>query len=309
MENILHSSTSNTLYFGDNLKIMQQLKSESIALIYMDPPFFTNTIKKYLNKDNQILSYRDDWNNNLPEYLSWLEKRMIEMYRLLKKNGSIFLHCDWHASHYIKTLLDKIFGYTKFQNEIIWHYTGGGRSQRRFSRKHDSIFWYTKTDKYTFNINSIRTSYAPNSGYAKSGIVAKSGKHYSPHPLGTPFDNVWDIPIINPLANERTGYPTQKPIELLQRIIDACSNPNDLVADFTCGSGSFIAAAAGFRQKRSTKAKPSIQYSPENNRYWIGCDNSKLAVNLTYERIKDLYSNLAPSQLKNYLPAIEDGNS
>tara|TARA_Y100000590_G_scaffold268319_2_gene301377 strand:+ start:6131 stop:7051 length:921 start_codon:yes stop_codon:yes gene_type:complete len=296
MENIQNAQRPNTLYAEDNLKIMQQFTTESIALIYMDPPFFTNTIRKNSDKDNHKLSYPDDWNNNLPHYLSWLEERIVEMYRLLNKHGSLFIHCDWHASHHIKILLDKIFGNTKFQNEIIWHYTGGGRSRKRFSRKHDSIFWYTKTDEYTFNIDSIRTNYSPQSGYAKGGIVAKSGKFYSPHPLGTPFDNVWNIPIINPLSKERTGYPTQKPIELLQRIIDACSNPNDLVADFTCGSGSFILAASGFRQKRTSTNKLSTYYLPESSRYWIGCDNSKQAIDLTYKRILTFYEKYAPDE-------------
>ena len=296
MENIQNTQRPNILYAEDNLKIIQQLTTESIALIYMDPPFFTNTIRENSDKDNHKLSYPDDWNNNLPHYLSWLEERIVEMYRLLNKHGSLFIHCDWHASHHIKILLDKIFGNTKFQNEIIWHYTGGGRSRKRFSRKHDSIFWYTKTDEYTFNIDSIRTNYSPQSGYAKGGIVAKSGKLYSPHPLGTPFDNVWNIPIINPLSKERTGYPTQKPIELLQRIIDACSNPNDLVADFTCGSGSFILAASGFRQKRSPTNKLSTYYLPETSRYWIGCDNSKQAIDLTYKRILTFYEKYAPDE-------------
>jgi len=171
------------------------------------------------------------------------------MYRVLKKTGSFYYHCDWHASHYVKIMLDQVFGFNHFQNEIIWHYTGGGRSKSYFSRKHDSIFLYAKSDSYTFNVDAIRVPYKETSGYAQSGITSAAGKKYMPNPLGTPMDDVWDIPIINPLSKERLGYPTQKPLVLLERILNASSNPGDVVLDAFCGCGTALVAAQKLKRK------------------------------------------------------------
>ena len=195
------------------------------------------------------------------------------MKRLLKKTGSLILHLDEHAAHYVKVEMDKVFGHDSYVNEVIWHYTGGGRSRRYFSNKHDTLLWYakaTKKGKFTFNIDAVRVPYKETSGYAKGGIVSASGKRYTPHPDGTPVDDVWDIPIINPLSHERIGYPTQKPETLLERIIKGCSNKGDIVADFYCGGGTTAAVA----QKLG--------------RRWIACDQSRVAVALTADRIVNL---------------------
>ena len=176
-------------------------------------------------------------------YLCHMTPRLWAIRAVMKPEASICLHCDPSASHALKKAMDVVFGAKNFLNEIVWHYTGGGRSKSYFSRKHDCILWYSKTQgNHVFNIDKVRVPYKETSGFAKGGIIAKSGKHYLPNPKGTPVDDVWDIPIINPCAEERMGYPTQKPLALLSRIIEACSNPGDVVLDPYCGCGTTIAA-------------------------------------------------------------------
>ena len=184
-------------------------------------------------------SYGDD----MGAFLCFMGVRMLEMKRVLREDGSIYLHCDPTAGHYLKELIDAVFGRKNFRNEIVWHYTGGGRSKTYFSRKHDTILLYSKGQRYTLNVDEIRVPYKETSGYAESGITAKSGKKYFPNPKGTPIDDVWDIPIINPLSKERTGYPTQKPIVLYERIIRASSNKSDIVLDPFCGCATTPVAA------------------------------------------------------------------
>jgi len=216
-------------------------------------------------------------------YLSYMAERIAAMHRLLKDTGSIYLHCDPNASHYLKLILDEVFGKQHFRNEVIWHYTGGGRSKTYFSRKHDVIFVYGKTDARVFNLDAIRVPYKKTSGYAKSGITSKRGKHYAPHAKGTPVDDVWDLPIINPLSSERLGYPTQKPLALLKRVISASSNPGDLVLDPFCGCGTTIAAAHQLQ------------------RDWIGIDISSYAIEIIRrERMKDMRIDITgtPKDLK-----------
>lgn len=207
--------------------------------------------------------------NDMLAYLTMMTARLIELHRVLKKTGSIYLHCDPTASHYLKIVMDTIFGKQNFRNEIIWHYTGGGRSKNYFSWKHDTILCYSSGGESIFNVDSVRVPYKDTSGYAKEGIVAASGKRYMPNPLGTPLDDVWDIPIINPLSKERLGYPTQKPEALLEWIIKASSNEGDWVLDPFCGCGTTVAVAE--RLKRN----------------WVGMDISMLAVNLIKHRLED----------------------
>jgi len=214
-----------------------------------------------------FLAFEDCW-DSMEDYLAFLRPRLEAMHRLLKPNGSIVVHLDYRTVHEVKLEMDRVFGRDQWINEIIWHYTGGGRSKRYFSRKHDTLLWYARGDRWTFNIDSVRTPYSPTSGYARAGIVAQSGKHYWPHPNGTPFDDVWDIPIVNPLAGERTGYPTQKPEKLLERIVTALSRPGDLVLDPFCGSGTTAAAAARL------------------GRRWIAGDISPQAIAIARRRLK-----------------------
>lgn len=257
----------NQLYHGDCLELAKEMPHEAFRLIYLDPPFFTG--KKQTGSD-PAYQFEDSWPGSLQEYLSWLRNRLECLKPLLMPDGSLVVHLDHHAVHYVKVILDDIFGYDNFLNEIIWHYTGGGRSRRKFSRKHDSLLWYANGKNYTFNIDAVRIPYKPTSGYAKSGIKSATGKKYMPHPDGTPIDDVWEIPIINPLANERVGYPTQKPSLLLERIILALTNPGELVGDFFCGSGTTLVAAKKLGRK------------------WLGVDVSSKAIKCSSRRISEL---------------------
>lgn len=254
----------NEIKTGDMLEVAGFIEPGTFRLIYMDPPFVTQREQRGSRKG---YSYSDKWPGGLRTYLPWLEERVRALYPLLMDNGSFVLHLDWRAVHYAKIMLDEIFGYERFMNEIIWHYTGGGRAKRRFSCKHDSLLWYGKGPEPVFNIDAVRVPYSKTSGYAKGGIVAASGKKYKPHPKGTPVDDVWDIPIVNPLAQERVGYPTQKPLALLERLILALSHEGELVGDFCCGSGTTLVAAQNL------------------NRRWFGCDRSKEAVSCAKKRL------------------------
>lgn len=273
----------NRLFFGDNMDVMSFLLSREmretlgrtggIKLIYIDPPFNANT-NFYINYQKKLsayapFAYADIWNNGLEGYLEWISPRLILMRELLADDGAIFVHCDWRLNARMRLLLDEIFHF--HVNEIIWHYTGGGRSSRFFSRKHDSIFIYSKTEIFKFYPDQIRIPYAPTSAYAKSGITARSGKKYLPHPLGTVPDDVWNISIVNPLSYERNAYPTQKPEALLERIILSCTKAGDLVADFFCGSG----VTAGVAEKLGRK--------------WIISDIGFPAIHISRKRIYKLF--------------------
>lgn len=278
------------LYLGDNLYLLRQLPSDSIDLIYIDPPFFSNrTYTQIWGDDNEVRSFNDIFQDGMFSYLAWLNARLFEMKRVLKPTGSIYVHCDWHASHYIKTEMDKIFGYDNLRNEIIWYYqSGGGRSKEHFNRKHDTLLWYSKTEDYKYNIDKIRVSYKETSMYSKYGITSDAGKEYKPDlARGKNPDDVWEMNILNPTAYERIGYPTQKPLEILQRIIDAHSDAGDVVADFFMGGGSFGAAAIG---QRTIIGAPldGTKYSSTEARRFIGCDISRVAVSVTASRLIDI---------------------
>lgn len=293
---------NHTLFTGDNLSIMRGMESESVDLIYLDPPFNSNrTYCAPIGSKAAGATFKDTWTLDDTDtawwgeiadehpplykvidaagevggkgdkaYLIYMAMRLLELKRILKPTGSIYLHCDQTMSHSLKMTMDSVFGDKNFMNEIVWHYTGGGRSQTYFSRKHDVIFWYAKTkNQQIFNVDEVRVPYKETSGYAKGGIKAKSGKHYKPNPKGTPLDDVWDMPIINPMSKERLGYPTQKPIALLERIIKASSNKNDIVFDPFCGCATTLMAAQKF------------------NRQWIGIDISPKAVELVKVRMEN----------------------
>ena len=158
-------------------------------------------------------------------YLQFIYERVVLLKEVLSPTGSMFVHCDHQQSHNIRAILDEVFGAKQFRNEI-WHYTGGGRSKKYFSRKHDSIFWYSHSDKWTFNTENIRIPYKKHLAMPKVALRVKQAK-YLPNPKGTLPDDTWEIPILNPFTKERTGYPTQKPLPLLERIVLACSNTGD----------------------------------------------------------------------------------
>ena len=268
----------NRLIWGDNLHIMRQLPDNSIDLIYIDPPFFSGRQYNVMWGDNnERRSFDDIWEDGMPGYLIWLNARLYEMKRLLKPTGSIYVHCDWHASHYIKVEMDKIFGYENFRNEIVWHYNTGGASSKRFSRKHDTLLYYAIDDR-NITFSPQREPYREDktdhftevdSQGRKYRIRTISGKDYRYYlDDGRLCHDVWDLDSVNASAKERIGYPTQKPEVLLERIIKASSDDGDVVADFFIGGGTTAAVAQRL------------------GRRFIVCDQSRVAVAVTAERLK-----------------------
>jgi site-specific DNA-methyltransferase (adenine-specific) len=246
----------NRIVHGDNLNILQAMAAESVDLIYVDPPF--NTGKRQTRM--QMKTVRDEagdrvgfggfryrteileqqngghgYGDSFDDFLGFLRPRLVEAHRILSATGSLFFHIDYREVHYCKVMLDEIFGRECFQNEIIWAYDYGARATKRWPAKHDNILWYTKDPKqYTFNLNeSDRIPYmAPGLVGAKKAARGK-----------TPTD-VWWHTIVSPTGKEKTGYATQKPLGILERIVRVHSNPSDTVLDFFAGSGTTGAAAA-----------------------------------------------------------------
>jgi DNA modification methylase len=243
------SDPENQLILGDNLAVMSALLPDyegQVDLIYADPPFFTN--KRYpvrVGRDEDSRrpqeweladGYPDHW-PNAEAYLDMLYPRLQIMHRLLAPHGTLYLHLDWHADHYARLLLDEIFGPDRLLNEIVWVYHGPSPIRSAFNRKHDTILAYTKSTEYTFNVDAVREPYNPNTvkTFASS---PKAGFGKVPDlERGKVPEDWWYFPVVARLHSERTGYPTQKPQALLERIILASSNPGDLVADFFCGAG------------------------------------------------------------------------
>lgn len=255
------SQPENRLILGDNLAIMSALLPEyegRINLIYADPPFFTNRkfqVRIGRGEDSRkpgqwklAEGYHDHW-EGLDSYLDFLYQRLVIMYRLLSPNGTLYLHLDWHADAYARLLLDELFGADHLLNEIIWTYHGPSPIKSAFNRKHDTILAYVKGKDYTFNADAVREPYNPNT-VATFRSSSKAGFGKIPDlERGKVPEDWWYFPVVARLHSERTGYPTQKPEALLERIILASSKPGDMVADFFCGSGTtpIIAASHGRR--------------------------------------------------------------
>ena len=293
----------NTLYTGDNLYILHGMDSETVDLIYLDPPFNSKRLYKApIGSRAAGASFKDMWTwedvdesyleqlvedypflvqfiqsvevihgKPMMAYLTYMTQRIIEMRRILKPTGSIYLHCDPYASHYLKILMDRIFGKENLQNEIIWHYRRWTGKASRFQRLHDVVLFYSRTDECTFNV-----LYDP---YTDKSFKRKQNYHTrikgddvfvtSVDKRGVRAGDVWQIPILNSQAKERTGYPTQKPLALIDRIIKASSNPGDVVLDPFCGCATTCVAAQHLQ------------------RQWIGIDISEKAVDLVMERLED----------------------
>ncbi len=338
----------NRLFWGDNLHVMRQLPSESIDLIYIDPPFFSG--KQYnviFGDQNELRSFSDIWEGGLPGYLVWLNARLYEMKRLLKKTGNLVIHLDWHSAHYVKIELDKIFGYENFHNEIIWHYRRWTGSSREFLKMHDTLLFYSKSDSYYFE--PLYTDYTLESTFRKQNyhtrikgddvfvtsvdergvkendfwempsletishladtygsrerylteIVISYLDYFLKHPNSSlPLKTAKEIQnilkalksydsdslfisLINSQAKERIGYPTQKPEELLEKLIRSLtpasknSEPTAVVADFFCGGGT----------------TPSVAH--RLGRRWIACDQSRVAIAVTADRISRLVEQMS----------------
>jgi DNA modification methylase len=281
----------NSIYEGDNIEILSKFPTNSVDLIYADPPFFTGKNWELIWKDRpEKRALEDRWAGGIEHFIAWMEPRLRECYRILKETGSIYLHCDTHANAHLRILMDKIFGEKNFRNEIIWHY--GQRlmhNEKKWNSKYDTILFYAKTEKtkikniitttwtreeisevrarkiqidregreFIWDNRSVSKGYPPKKQYIED--IIKKGKA---------IDDVWDIPMILSTSSERLGYPTQKPLALLERIVKASSDKGDIVLDPFCGCGTTLVA------------------SQKLGRKWIGIDVSPTACKLMFKRMQ-----------------------
>lgn len=219
---------------------------------------------------NVINGSRNSYGDDMGAFLCFMGVRILEMRRVLKDTGSLYLHCDPTASHYLKELLDSIFGRKMFQNEIVWCYTGGGKSRMDFGKKHDIILRYTKSSEYTFNGDDVRVPYNldPSKRTSQKAWGSHNDKMYAPNPKGKIPEDWWIMSPVNSMSKERTGYPTQKPLPLYERIIQASSNKGDMVLDPFCGCATTCVAAEKLE------------------RNWIGIDIWAKAHKVVIDRLK-----------------------
>jgi site-specific DNA-methyltransferase (adenine-specific) len=259
---------NRTLCQGDNLPFLRALPDESIHLIATDPPFNKN--RDFYSADN-FAGFSDKWSweadaqpewtkrireqqpalwavietarlihgDGMSAYLCWLAIRLLEMHRVLRDDGSLYLHIDGTTQAYVKLLLDALFGAENCRNEIVWHYKTGGVSKRWFSRKHDTILFYSKSKRYTFHPQKEKSYLAHKYGFANVEIEQDAQGYFR----RAAMRDVWDIPALRGNQPEASGYPTQKPLALYERIIRASSNAGDIVLDPFCGSGTTAVAA------------------------------------------------------------------
>ncbi|MDE0230641.1 MAG: DNA methyltransferase [bacterium] len=286
---------NKTVWTGDNIDVMRGMNSETVDLLYLDPPF--NSKADYAApigsaaagaafKDTWTLTDLDiEWIDLIEDkhpalwrvllaamtpsdksYLVYMAIRLLEMRRLLKPTGSIYLHCDPTMSHYLKLLMDAIYGRGNFRNEIIWAYHAGGASRRYFPRKHDVLLLYGKDAKKSFHQPLRGIPYRDIYAYDKAGKI-QTDKGY--HPDGKMVPDWWEISLISSVSKERTGYPTQKPLALLNQVIKASSKPGDVVLDPFCGCATTMVAA------------------DDHARQWIGIDISPKAAELVVHRVQE----------------------
>jgi len=255
---------------GDNLVLLGDLPDGCCELVYLDPPFGTGQKRKGGGGPSCCF---DDPGGGLESYLGFLRPRLEQVHRVLSRQGSLYVHLDWRVVHYVKVLLDGIFGRHNFLNEIIWSYRSGGRSRRWFARKHDTILLYAReAPRQTFHLlrqGAFRTRGMKVDEEGRPYKSTRSGRLYF-HEDGPALTDVWDLPFLSTVSRERNGYPAQKPEALLERMVLASSNRGDLVADFFCGSGTALVAAR------------------RHDRRYLGCDLSPAAVEIARDRLKHL---------------------
>ena len=316
----------NSLYLGDSISVMKEIPEHTVDLIYLDPPFFSNRVHESNSNKSNRLTFEDLWNGGMDDYLDFMNEILIKSHNLLSNTGSLFLHCDWHAVHYLKVELDKIFGYGNFRNEIIWKrhnsQNNGKQGAKIFGRMHDTILVYSKSSKYIWNqpyskysdgyLKRAYTRKDENGMYALGDLTGPGGsskgnpyfeflgfkrywrynkekmeklfkegkiiqlkpntlpklKRYLKDMKGVPLSDLWiDIPTEQTTHRKSVLYPTQKPENLLNRIISCSSNPGDLVLDPFCGSGTTIICANKLKRK------------------WIGIDKNPQSIGITRERL------------------------
>ena len=291
---------NRSIFCQDNLDVLQGINSECVDLIYLDPPFNKKkTFTAPIGSSAEGASFRDifkrehvknEWLEAIEQdndkihtflgsvktiegrtsynfcYLSYMAIRLTEMHRILKDTGSLYLHCDATMSHYLKILMDIIFGEKNFRNEIIWCYSGGGTPEKDYPRKHDTLLRYVKTDDYVFNVSY--KAYKENTQMVGKHSTLSGGKEIDLH-RGTPITDWWiDIRTATGWAKERVGYPTQKPLALLERIIKASSHEGDMVLDPFCGCATTCVA------------------SEKLGRHWVGIDVAFKAFELVKKRLQ-----------------------
>ena len=325
----MKSNLENKVFCADSTKFLKKVPKNHIKLVYLDPPFFSDRNYEVISKDGTSNSFCDKWSNGLNGYLDFMKEILQECHRVLNKNGSLYIHCDWHASHYLKVELDKIFGYDNFRNEIVWrrHNSHNDTKQgaKMFGRVHDVILFYSKTKDYTWNpiyepypqeyMDKYYKHVEPETGriYAKGDLSGPGGrskgnpiysfkgvtrywrfskknmkklekegriiqtkkgnvpvmKRYLDEMPGLMLNDVWnDIKSVQVTKKEAVDYPTQKPVRLLERIIEISTNEKDVVLDSMCGSGSTLVAAKNL------------------NRVFIGCDLNKKACSFARKRLR-----------------------
>lgn len=309
------AAAASLIYCGDcltQLKDAKKFPDGSVNLIYMDPPFFSK--KDYENiwiKDKRtrirfadknwekmrdgidpsvMAEYKaieDRWRggkNGIHVYIAYMRERLDQCRRVLSDGGSLYLHCDWHASHYLKIMLDEVFGYDNFRNEIIWHFSTIGGNAKKYEKSHETILWYTKTGEYYFDKDPVRQPYSESilkaarldaggrlvysRGMGRDGKKLNRKKQSRINPLGKSPPDVWtEIKGYNPPAGEKTGHPTQKPEAILDKIIKSSSKKGDIVLDPFCGCGT------------------TLMSSQRLGRRWIGIDISRAACDVMAARL------------------------
>ena len=291
---------NRTLYHGDNLDFLRGMNSETVHLIATDPPFkkqrdFHDKKGEFSDKWSWDKDVHPDWMDSLFDdwrtvyevidaayhaygqdmgaFLCFMAVRLIEMHRILRPDGSLYLHIDHTAHAWVKCLLDAVFGHKNFRNEIIWCYRGGGVPKSDFARKHDTILRYTKGNKVTFNVDAVRIPYSGDSlerlkYTARSFRASRVYDSYQPNAKGKHPEDWWLMQPIMPSSKERTGYPTQKPLALYERIIKASSNEGDIVLDPFCGCATTCVAAEKL------------------GRQWVGMDRWPKAPDVILERLE-----------------------
>lgn len=269
----------NKIHLGDCLDIMPTIDTSSVDLIYLDPPFFTEKKHTLTTRSrDKTFCFSDLWGSDTA-YARFIYERITLMKPLLKETGSIFVHCDQHATHIIRAILDDVFGHEHFQSEIIWSYKRWSNAKKGLLAAHQTIYFYSKSKQFKFNkmllpysettnIDQILQSRTRDGDNKSVYAVDEQGQFkHAKEKTGVPLSDVWEIPYLNPKAKERVGYPTQKPLLLLERIIALTTVENDLVLDPFCGSGTTcVAASLGKRQ-------------------FIGIDHAEDAVILSNKRL------------------------
>ena len=293
---------TNKIYHGNCVEKLNEIEANKVDLIYFDPPFFTQRKHSLTNKDNSKTFEFDDKYNSIEDYLSLIESVLEQSKRVLKNTGSVFLHCDKTASHNIRIVLDKVFGRDNFQSEIIWAYKRWSNAKKGLLNAHQVIFFYSKTQDFKFN--TLYTSYSATTNLDQilqdrernenGKSVYKRDENGTPilgkEKKGVPLSDVWEIPYLNPKAKERTGYPTQKPVLLLNQLINIATDEGDLVLDPFCGSGTTCVSAKHLK------------------RNYIGIDISADAVELANSRLAEMIiseSNLLNKGTNEYFEKTE----